>query len=211
MVRRKSPFGNGFLDYDSEGSPLRKALMECLVRHKGFANLPAEHVAAEYKFALLGTFGRELEFGLELVFLQAFTGEAVRTLQTVLRDFPDWTLVLGGHAECMRITIDNVLTEEGIRIADVDQHMVDLRSRVAVIMDQSVGVTERQYRWLKPRIPKLLEQLTTGKKRAVVAGMFDRVPRKDTYYAVWLLRSSEDQCDVISNRSRPHRRWLLPC
>eukprot|EP00456_Euglypha_rotunda_P033124 TRINITY_DN256_c0_g1_i3.p2 TRINITY_DN256_c0_g1~~TRINITY_DN256_c0_g1_i3.p2 ORF type:complete len:259 (-),score=26.68 TRINITY_DN256_c0_g1_i3:792-1568(-) len=173
--------------------------MECLVRHKGFANLPSEHVVAEYKFAILGAGHRDHEFGLELPFLHAYSGETIRVLQSVLHDFPGWTLVLGGHAECMRITINEVLTEEGIRIADVDQHMVDLRSRVAVIMDRSIGVTERQYRWLMPRIPELLEQLRTEKKRALVAGMFDRVPRKDTYYAVWLLRSSKDQCDVMAS------------
>ena len=172
--------------------------MECLVRHRGFANLPSDHVVAEYKFALLGTGHRDHEFGLELRFLQAYSGETVRVLQTVLQKFPGWTLVLGGHAECMRITLDEILTEEGATIANVDRHMTDLRSRVAVILDRSVGVTERQYRWLKPLIPKLLDKLTTGRKRAVVAGIFDRVPRDDTYYAVWILRSSEDQCAVMA-------------
>lgn len=187
----KTPFGNFPLGAAEKALiELRSEITACLIRHRGFADLPPENVAAEYENGMLGRGDAEFQYGIEFPFLSAYSADTIVALQQeVLQKFPDWAIIVA--PACTEVRANSVTTADGHTVVDVAKHMDELRKAEAERRDETVGVVDRQYEWMKPRIPQLLNQLKAG-RTFVIAGIFDRVRRKKDFYSVWILAEEGD-------------------
>ena len=173
-----NPFGDFELSDESRQLlEFKKCLIECLQRHRGFADIPSENVLLEFKSGLLGASENDPKsYGLEVPYLACYDEGALFTLQAeVLSKFPDWNIQWA--PACSRIYFDRVITDEGELVSNLSEHVRQLKESERVRRENSSGVLYRQLAWLQPQIPKMLAQLS-DKRRFVVAAIFDRVPRK---------------------------------
>ncbi len=203
-----NPFG--FCELSDESRELlefKKCLIECLQRHRGFADIPSENVPLEFRNGLLGTSENESQsYGLEVPYLACYDEESFLTLQAeVLSNFPDWNIQWA--PACSRIYVDRVITDEGELVSNLSEYVRQLKESERVRREKSSGVLYRQLVWLQPQIPEMLAQLSDA-RRFVVAAVVDRVPRKSQFLGVWILSKNDiDQIPYAQTQNSEARKF----
>jgi hypothetical protein len=164
--------------------------VECLQRHRRFADIPGENVALEFRHGLLGV--REdnpKSYGLEVPYLSCYDEQTFRALQTeVFTNFPDWSIQWA--PACSVIYADRVVTDDGEVVNDLGAHVRQPKEAERERLEDSRWVLHRQIAWMQPRIPQLLDQISETHPFVVVA-VVDRLPRRSECYGVWILSTNE--------------------
>jgi hypothetical protein len=205
-----SPFGKdvAMSDEANEVAEFRAALVACLRQNHGFAGIPEENVEAEYSNALLGCGDYVRKFGLDFPLAIAYSGDTVRILQTeVLERHPRWTIILA--PACSEVTFDRVTTNDGRIVDNVDKHLEEMRAVETDRRDRWEGIVERQIRWLEPRVPTMVKQLSKSNP-FVIAGMFDSIRNEYDRPCICLLTASRFGIHAVVPDEPPTTSDTLP-
>lgn len=191
----KTPFGlMPVTDEMRENTAFINGLMDCLVRHRGFANIPPEKVSAEYQLEINPIFDTPRMYGVGFPYGCGLSGDTIRTLQRdVLTPFPAWSLSVAPNG--MTVRQDQVITPEGTVVADLDQYMSEVAAREMERWAAGDGVKYQHAVWISPFLPAFVSRLAAG-ELFVVAGIFEGAPRRKKHFAIWLLAPTVDDMAV---------------